>query len=411
MRILYITHRFFPETLAVERCLKQVLALRDLGHEISVLTSMPSYPRGRIFHGYEGRAFMRERVHGIDVYRVRAVPTSNSRSVIRLFSFVTFCVAASIVGLFLGRHDLVIAAIPSPGTELAGLVVTRLTGGRLLLELIDVLPDNLGIIGISGNSVIGRMLSAYYHVMYHAADLIAVICPSARDVVKDMGVSRDRILLLPNGVDPEIMAASTAEPAPDDLPGKFVVLYSGSFGPRYNVSQILDAAEILRSTHPEIHFLLLGGGGQWEKMDRRVRSLASGNVTLPGIVPWGQIARYLMRADLFIHSLVHHPMPRSYYGCVSAKACEYLGMGRPIITVEDGQVLAGLLDTIGAGMRVEPGNPDALAAAISLYSEDPALCRSAGQAGRDYAKKALCREKVIRDFEESLRLRLRRARS
>jgi len=408
MRILYIAHRFFPETLAVERSLGEILELCDLGHEVTILTAMPSYPLGRVFDGYRRRLFLRERVQGLEVIRVRSFSTPNTGIIARLLSYVSFSFASMTVGLFLRRRDLVMAAIPSIGTELAGLVVSRLKGSQLLLELIDVLPENLTLIGVSEKSIIGRFLSAYYRLAYRLTDWIAVLCPAAGDVVTEMGVAPDRILLLPNGVNPALREATPPELTRLclKLQGKFVALYAGSFSPHYQVLQILDAARMLRSSHPNIHFMLMGGGEQWSEVDRVICTELLNNVTLTGIIPHKHIGEYLQVADLFIYSLVHNPMPHSYHGNISAKACDYLSVGRPIVSVENGSVLGGLLELIGAGKCVEPSNPSALAEAIVSYAADPLLCRQAGEAGRSFAEHKLLRHKVVREFEQSLRQRM-----
>ena len=408
MRILYITHTFFPETLGVERSLGEALALRDLGHEVTILTAMPSYPLGRVFKGYRGRLFMREHVQGLEVLRVRAFSAPNTGAIARSLSYASFSLASMAVGLFLRRRDLVMAAIPSMGTELAGVVVSRLKGSQLLLELIDVLPENLALVGVSGKSMMGRFLLAYYRLAYRLADWIAVLCPAAGEVVAEMGIAPDRILLLPNGVDP-VFRESTP-PAQirlcHGLKGKFVVVYAGSFSPYYQVPQILAAARLLRPTHPHIHFVLLGSGEQWSEVDRVVRAESLTNVTLTGIVPREHVGGYFQAADLFIFSMVGDPMPRSYHDILTAKACEYLSVGRPIVSVEDGSVLAGLLEGIGAGVRVEPGNSVALAEAIVSYAADPPHCRQAGDAARNYAQHKLSRHIVVREFEQSLRQRM-----
>ena len=411
MRILYITHTFYPETLAIERSLGEALVLRDLGHEITILTAMPSYPLGRVFDDYRGRLFLRERIQGLEVIRVRAFSAPNTGVIMRLLSYASFSLAAMTVGLFLCRRELVIAAIPSPGTELAGIVVSRLKRSRLLLELIDVLPENLALLGVSGKSMLGKWMSAYYSMAYRLADWIAVLCPAAGEVVAEMGIEPDRILLLPNGVDSVIRESTPPEQFRlcHGLNGKFVVVYAGSFSPYYQVPQIIVAARLLRPTHPHIHFLLLGNGGEWSEVDQMVRAESLNNVHLTGIVPREHVGSYLQAADLFIFSMIGDPMPRSYHGILTAKACEYLSVGRPIVSVEDGSILAGLLERIGAGVHVEPGNSVALAEAIVSYASDPVRCRRAGDAARNYAEHTLPRHKVVQEFEQSLKQRMAEA--
>ena len=49
MKILIVTQYFWPESFRINDVAH---GLRDLGHEVSVLTGMPNYPEGRFFEGY-----------------------------------------------------------------------------------------------------------------------------------------------------------------------------------------------------------------------------------------------------------------------------------------------------------------------------------------------------------------------
>ena len=61
-RILVITQYFYPENFRINDL---VLELKNRGHEITVLTGLPNYPKGEYFEGYSaeiGRASCRERL-------------------------------------------------------------------------------------------------------------------------------------------------------------------------------------------------------------------------------------------------------------------------------------------------------------------------------------------------------------
>lgn len=48
-RILVITQYFYPENFRINDL---VLELKNRGHEITVLTGLPNYPKGEYFEGY-----------------------------------------------------------------------------------------------------------------------------------------------------------------------------------------------------------------------------------------------------------------------------------------------------------------------------------------------------------------------
>ena len=54
MKILILTERFFPEEFLINDLAAE---WRSAGHDVEVLTQVPSYPGDRIFSGYRNRLF------------------------------------------------------------------------------------------------------------------------------------------------------------------------------------------------------------------------------------------------------------------------------------------------------------------------------------------------------------------
>ena len=71
---------------------------------------------------------------------------------------------------------------------------------------------------------------------------------------------------------------------------------------------------------------------------------------------------------------------------VPSKAYPIMASGRPILASVDPECeTAQLLRRSGCGLRVDPGNPQAIADAILKLFHDQDLCRQLGAAGRSYA--------------------------
>ena len=49
MRILVISQYFYPENFRINDLCQ---GLKEKGHEITVLTGIPNYPKGKFFKGY-----------------------------------------------------------------------------------------------------------------------------------------------------------------------------------------------------------------------------------------------------------------------------------------------------------------------------------------------------------------------
>ena len=71
MRILFITDNFPPEvnapaTRTFEHCKEWV----KKGDEVTVITCVPNFPKGRVYDGYKNKLYQKEEIEGIRVIRV-----------------------------------------------------------------------------------------------------------------------------------------------------------------------------------------------------------------------------------------------------------------------------------------------------------------------------------------------------
>ena len=129
MRLLIITQYFPPETGAPQARLYELAKrLKDMGHEIAVLTTMPNYPTGKIFKGYRYRARLTEVMEGIKVVRTCLYPSKSSKTLPRLLSYLSFGIASVLLGIWgLGKQDVVLIESPPLFLVPFGLLAGKIT--------------------------------------------------------------------------------------------------------------------------------------------------------------------------------------------------------------------------------------------------------------------------------------------
>jgi len=71
MQVLIVSQYFWPERFRVNDLAS---ALKDRGHQVTVLTGRPNYPEGRFFAGYGFWGPARDEFEGIPIVRVPLVP-------------------------------------------------------------------------------------------------------------------------------------------------------------------------------------------------------------------------------------------------------------------------------------------------------------------------------------------------
>ena len=104
-------------------------------------------------------------------------------------------------------------------------------------------------------------------------------------------------------------------------------------------------------------------------------------VVYHGVLPWEQVSRFLVTADLGVVLLQPLPSYTYFPGENLIKLFEYMSVGLPVL-ISDFPKLKALIERLDAGMAVDPTSPEAIARAIEFLHENPAVRRRMGDNGR-----------------------------
>ncbi|MDD2768316.1 MAG: glycosyltransferase, partial [Methylococcus sp.] len=126
MHILFLTDNFPPEVNApasrtFEHCREWVRA----GHQVTVITGFPNFPKGEVCPGYRNRLWQKEIMDGIDVLRVWTYITANEGFFRRILDYQSYMLAAVAAAPFVRKVDVVVATSPQLFTPCAAYVVSR----------------------------------------------------------------------------------------------------------------------------------------------------------------------------------------------------------------------------------------------------------------------------------------------
>ena len=71
MRILFLTDNFPPEHNApATRTYEHAVEWVKKGHNVTIITGAPNFPKGKVFHGYKNSLISKEVINGVRVLRV-----------------------------------------------------------------------------------------------------------------------------------------------------------------------------------------------------------------------------------------------------------------------------------------------------------------------------------------------------
>lgn len=203
------------------------------------------------------------------------------------------------------------------------------------------------------------------------ASLIVVVSEVLRDNLIEEGISASKILVNPNGVNPERFDLPDKDPEilkKFGLEDKFVVGFIGTFGKWHGVVELAHAAVRFFEKYPEhrdeVRFLIIGSGKLFPEVETIIRnSPFADHIHLTGNVPQEESPRYLKCCDLFLSPHIPNPDGTRFFGSPT-KLFEYMACGRPIIASALDQI-ADIFEHGESAHLVEPANIEELADAIA----------------------------------------------
>lgn len=403
MRVLVISQQFSPEMGALPNRLYPLTRhLAEHGHEVFVATGMPNYPKGTVFADYRGRHFMRERRDGATVLRTHYYTTPRNVSTrSQLLSYLSFLPAVLHSGWRAGRVDAVFVTSPPIFPALPAILLAKLRGAKLVVDLRDLWPDEVVAVGAAreGSAPI-RVLRAIERWMYRSADVVTCTTRAFVDTVAERGVGEEKRRLLPNGADVELFRPLPHEndvAAQYPFGDRLVVMYSGLLGIKHGLETVIEAAALLRDRE-DVVFFLRGEGPRREALEAQARELGLTNVLFGGERPIDEVPYLLARADVCVTNL----LPDAYLEkIVSVKVFEYLACGKPVVGGVRGEG-ARVLQESGGGIAVAPGDAPAMADAVRELLDSPDRRAEMGEAGRRYVVEHHSRAAIAARLERYL---------
>jgi glycosyltransferase involved in cell wall biosynthesis len=218
-----------------------------------------------------------------------------------------------------------------------------------------------------------------------SADAIITIADAMRDDIAARGVPRERIHLMPNGVDPA--AFEPQEPDPElvsryRLSGKTVFGYVSNLDhPREGQEVLIEATARLLARGRKVACLIVGDGARRQELEGLARRAGVGGaVVFTGRVPHSEVRAHYALLDVFV---VPRRNDRAARFVTPLKPFEAMAMGKPLVVSN----LPALVEIAAPGQRglaFPHGDPDGLADAIETLIDQPETRRQFGRAGREW---------------------------
>lgn len=359
----------------------------EQGHRVTVLAGTVHYARGKKDPKYKGRFIVREReCEGVEVLRCHVSESYNRSFIGRFWAYLSFAFSSIWAGLFkAGRADVILCTSPPLTVGLTGWILSKFKRIPMVFEVRDLWPESAIDTGVLTSKKLIKLSYWLEKKSYASSKWINVLTPAFEQaLVENKGISPDMISMIPNGADLDILKPGERHNhirKEHGLGDKFVVTYVGAHGVANHLIQLLEAAKLFNEDE-DVVFMLVGDGMEKPMLKEKAAEWGLKNVVFVDSVPKSQIADYLHASDVCTAVLKRIDTFKTVY---PNKVFDYMSVARPVLVGIDG-VARKLIEDAGAGMYVEPENPEQYAAAVRKLKSDADLRRKCGESGLKFVQ-------------------------
>ena len=398
MRLLFLSQYYPPEIGAASNRIGYFARyLAKAGHNVTVLTSAPNYPEGKLYPGYQNR-FTKKEENGVTVVRTRILLTPKKNMLTRLAHYLSFIVASFIARPKIQKPDMIIATSPPIFTGLLGVIFKKLWKAPLVLDVRDLWPQSVESVGAVRNRGLLAQTQRLANWMYKNATHITA---TSKGIQKHLPKSvQQKISIMPNGAELDLFQHGESGARITkmfSLHGKFVALYTGNLGLAQATEVLVEAAELLKARH-DIMLLIVGSGVLLPELEQQARAKNLSNIIFTGARPRDEMPEYIAASDVCI---IPYKVSDTFRNTLPSKMFDYMAGGKPVVINLNGEA-SELIAEADCGMTIEENSAKALAESILYLKNQPAKAGKFGNNGRKFVEKKYTREAVAADLQRLL---------
>lgn len=329
------------------------------------------------------KSFTKEYIDQIDYIWIKTPHYKSSKSIGRMWNMFYFSWKLNFLKNIEPGH--IIVSSPSLFPIKNAYKLAKKFKTKLLFEIRDIWPLTLvELSGLNHRNPLIKLMKHYEKFAYRNADKVISLLPTAKEYFVMQGMPSNKFVYLPNGMEIE-----DTEPSP--LPAninihipkeKFIVAYTGTVGQANNLDYLVEVADTMKKDR-DIHFIILGQGGEKKKLQEKAEKLKLKNITFMAAVQKEMVQSFLKRIDIAFISLLPENLFR--FGVSPNKVFEYMYAKKPIIwAIEAGN---NLVEEAKCGISVPLNNPVKLKESIlELQSLTKREREALGQNGYNFVR-------------------------
>jgi colanic acid biosynthesis glycosyl transferase WcaI len=404
MKILFLGINYWPDETGIApfntgRC--EYLASR--GHDVTICTAPPYYPKWRVPHEYRGSVLTTEYRNGVKILRSWLYVPRNATAGKRLLHEGSF-IASSLLNLFrAGRPDLIVVISAPLGLGITASALSRVWRVPFVFHVEDLQPDAAADLGMMRHRTVMRSLYSIERLIYRRADLITTLTEGMRSRIVAKGIADKKVRLSRHWSESRLFdlplgANGSSFRRKERLEDAFLVVHAGNMGVKQGLEVVINAAK-LTQREKEIVYLFVGDGVSRPALEQQTANLSLSNVRFMGVRYGDDFKEILSAADVCLVTQRTGVAEILF----PSKVLTLLAAARPVLASLDPETeVAKVLSESNATLLLEPENPQSLANAILSIRKKPILLQQMASSGRAYAQSKWSKDVALSHMEKEL---------
>jgi glycosyltransferase involved in cell wall biosynthesis len=324
-----ISQYFYPEMISTGHILTELLLeLSGKGIRSSVVCAQPTY-------------YSSERIDplinykGLTIFRTQNTQFDKNSMKGKLFNSLSFLLLSGRIVLKENNSGPLLLVSNPPFLGMLGPTLKLLKKRPFIIIIHDLYPHIAVKMGyLSSESLITMLWRNLNRWVFRKASYIVALGRDMQELVRaDLpSEERPKVVYISNWADPSVVCPVDPESNPFikelGLQNKFLVQYSGNMGLSHDMETIVEAARELNGDQTT-HFVMIGGGGKFNKIKDMVSHYKLTNMTFLPYQPRKNLKYSLGASHVSLISLEKGAQGLS----VPSKLYGIMASGRPIVSI------------------------------------------------------------------------------
>lgn len=359
---------------------------------------MPNYPKYEVYEGYRGKAYCKEQLDGLTIYRSWIYVSKSKKVIPRLLNYFSFVFTSLWIGLInVKKHDVIICESPPLFLGITAMLLAFFKRSKLVFNVSDLWPESAEKLDIINNKFLLCLSYKLEALIYKKAKLVS---GQTQGIITNINQRFPAVKthLIRNGID--LKQFNTAGNGVEFRkkhginPGAFVIAYAGIIGHAQGLEILIEAAKALK-THEHICFMLVGDGPVKPMLLEMAAKEKLANIHFIGSVSRKEMPDVIAACDCYVTPLRKNDL---FLGAIPSKIFEPLYFGKPVLLGVDGEARELFVEEGKCALFFEPENVKALVAQTLLLVNDKQLYQRLGQNGHEYVSAHFDRKKLAEIF-------------